>query len=558
MLVTNPERYGTGPAEVTAELRPIYDALDRFFRWLSGSLISLRAPPALIRATSTVGTTKNPQEQTLYGWCSDRLPESERIHSWATAIAIEFLVEFRRLMQERINALLRTEFLSHSPSELLKLSEIEPTDLRNILKRDDHGPVIARLMKLLREHKDLELIEGPWIPSSPNEKKISSWSLLLYGPPGTSKTFIAKGIAAELGWPLISISPSNFLAKGDAHIEARAQEIFTAFSAGSRLVFLFDEIDELIRDRKEQTDHRSALSFLTPSFLTKLQDFRDAAEKNEFIFLLATNYKDRIDSAAIRSGRIDQLLPVVYPDRQSRAFIIIRRLIQNAKKDKPDKQFKHVKKYLGNIRSRLRALKRRKELEGPHQKFLDNLAEFSGFLSYQKIGALLKLLPGNNFSHREERERELRQMIKQLSAIGKKEAGHYQPEINLTEYAERPDTFGDELTFLADVIPNTKFPWLLLEAEELPAADESPLLEVQLQSLYKQVSAVRPNPELEELCYAKVPTASWLPVKDVGKADTTAAIPAAEIASKGRPRRSRSGKPVKAPNPGAKIKRRRR
>jgi ATPase family associated with various cellular activities (AAA) len=488
MLVANPERYGTGPTEVTDKLRPIYDALDRFLRWLSGGLVSLRPPPALIRATAPASARKNQSEPPpLYGWCSERLPESERIHSWATAIAIELLVEFRRLMQERINALLRTEFLSHSPSELMKLWEVEPTDLGNVGRRDEEGPVIARLMKLLREHKHFELIEGSWIPSDPKDKKISSWSVLLYGPPGTSKTFLAKAIAGELGWPLISISPSDFLAKGDTYIEARAQEIFTAFSAGSRLVFLFDEIDELIRDRKGGTEHRSVLSFLTPSFLTKLQDFRGAAERKEFIFILATNYKDRIDSAAIRSGRIDQLLPVVYPDSRSRAFIAIRHLVQRMGNKEVGEQFVAVGNYLKEIQE---CLAQTSELEGPAERFLDNLAEFSGFLSHQKFSTLLKLLPNADFSDHSSRQMELRELIKELSAIGRKEAGRFQPEISLSEYAERPAVFDDELKFLVKVIPNIKFPWRLPEIRREKAPTQ-PLLAAQVEELYERINDER-------------------------------------------------------------------
>jgi SpoVK/Ycf46/Vps4 family AAA+-type ATPase len=480
LLVMNPEQYGTGPTEISTELQPIYHALDRFFRWLSGSLVSLRAPPALVvaEATAQQGTdTKARTELPLYGWCSDRLPESERIHSWATAIGIEFLVQFRRLMQDRINAILRTEFLSHPPSELPRLSEVEPTDLRNARQRGEEGPVIARLLKLLREHKYLELIEGPWVPTRPHDIKISFWSALLYGPPGTSKTHLAKAIAGELGWPLISVSPSDFLAKGDAYIEPRAQEIFSAFSAGTRLVFFFDEIDELIRDRKEHADHRSALSFLTPSFLTKLQDFRDGADRNEYIFLLATNYKDRIDSAAIRSGRIDQLLPIVYPDKQSRAYIIIRQLAQSWKKENLRKQLIGVGDYFRGLQECLRAL----YPEAAAESFLDNLAEFSGFLSYQKIRALLKFLPDNNFAAnvREARKRELDQLIKQLSAIGQVEAGRYQPEINLAEYAERPGAY-NEIELLTKVIPHTRFPW--------PTPAQRSLLQRQLEGLHGKIS----------------------------------------------------------------------
>jgi adenylate kinase family enzyme len=513
MLVTNPDRYGAGLAEVTSGLEPVYQALDRFFGWLSGSIQSFDAPPALLRASdlarrpkpataarpakggnanvkATSITSSKPEtgdnartEPPLYGWCSDRLSESDRIHSWATATAIEFLVDFRRLIQVRINALLRAEFLSHHPSELTRLSDVEPTDLRSVLGRDDDAPVIARLMRLLREHKKLEIAEGPWVSSKPDDAKLTFWSALLYGPPGTSKSFLAKAIAGELGWPLISVSPSDFLAKGDNHIEPRAQEIFSAFSAGSRIVFFFDEIDELIRDRRQQKDQRSALSFLTPSFLTKLQEFRDAAAKNEFIFILATNYKDNIDSAAIRSGRIDQHLPIIYPDIRSRAYIVIRELTKRSKKkENVADQFEYVSKYLRLIKPELDPLlkKLKKESGNTNAKFLDVLAEFSGFLSYQKIQALLELLPDFE-KHYPNVQEDLQRLVKALSTIGQRNTGRFQPEIPLVEYAGRPDTFEDELTHLTEIIPHRIFPW------HPKAGSSKSLLQSQLKELYGEI-----------------------------------------------------------------------
>ena len=494
ILLTNPERYGAGLGEISEGVKPIHDALDRFFRWLSGSVQSFPAPPALRNGDRLkphpAGTSVQHEMHRqisakkraepplyLYGWCSDRLPDSEHIHSWATAIAIEFLVEFRRLMQDRINASLRAEFVSHHPSELIKLSEVEPTDLRNIHKRNEQGPVIAWLMKLLREHKKLQIAEGPWMPFRPSEPKIAFWSALLYGPPGTSKTFLAKAIAAELGWPLISVNPSDFLANGNAHIEPTAQEIFAALSVGSRIVVFLDEIDELIRDRRQEQDQRSALSFLTPSFLAKLQDFHDFAKKNEFIFILATNYKDRIDSAAIRSGRIDQFLPVMYPDLESRANIILRELTQKSKNNEPAEQFQYVRDYLRKVQSCLQI----KERKG---KFLDELAKHSGFLSHQKIKSLLELLPTNpddkNF------EWELEQVIKAISDMSKNNAGPHRPEISLAVYSDRRDALKEEVLPLTDIIPQTTFPWH--EDKETSGTEEqSSMLERELKALYEAI-----------------------------------------------------------------------
>src|SRR5258708_34941688 len=69
---------------------------------------------------------------------------------------------------------------------------------------------------------------------------------------------------------------------------------------------------------------RSVFSFLAPSFLTKLQDFRDEAKEQEFIFIISTNYLDNIDTAAKRSGRIDCQWLISYPDTKSRAYMVLK------------------------------------------------------------------------------------------------------------------------------------------------------------------------------------------------------------------------------------------
>jgi len=181
---------------------------------------------------------------------------------------------------------------------------------------------------------------------------------------------------------LISLSPADFLAGGQDQVEARAKSIFDALAAGSRLVYFFDEIDELIRDRNQLTDgERSVFSFLTPSFLTKLQDLRDAAKENEFIFILGTNYLDNIDSAAKRSGRIDEQLPIVYPDAEARANIFIQEILKSCKDDVP------------SLENSLLALNQNvQELVASKDgvQLLDLVAEFSGFLSYPKLEQLAK------------------------------------------------------------------------------------------------------------------------------------------------------------------------
>ncbi len=398
-------------------------------------------------------------EPVLYGWCSDRVHETGRIHSWATAGAIEFLVDFRRLLQERINMLLRVEFISHHTSELKPLTQEDPTDLAKTVKRKkDEGPLIKQLMTFVREHKKLELAEGAWLPRKPPRADISFWSGLFYGPPGTSKTFLAQAMAAELNWPLISVSPSDFLSRGNDFIEARAQEIFSAFGACSRAVLFFDEIDELIRDRSTETQQqRSELSFLTPSFLTKLQDLRVAAKKNEFIFILATNYQDRIDAAAIRSGRIDQSLCVVYPDEPARASLLLGEIGKMAGKYTGGKQA-FTTQYLSRGKAHLKSI---------DKTFAEDVvryfARYVGFLSYQRIQEIIKLyLASPVSSEGEARLLELdaeddrfKELFDTLCDITGPNSPRFKPEINLSEYGRRPRA-RMELERLIPLIPDRR------------------------------------------------------------------------------------------------------
>lgn len=435
-IVRNPAEFGASREEVATGLQSVYTALERFFRWLSGNIQSVPVPLALINKQPSASREK--PEPPLYGWCSDRVYEPGTIHSWVTATSIEFLINYRQLLQELINGHLRSEFLSHHPAELTQhLSDVSLTDLG----KKDGPPVANRLITLVQGHKALELAEGPWLPEKPDRPSLSFYSAILYGPPGSSKTFMAKAIAGSLQWPLVSLSPADFLARGEQHVEAQAAAIFTALRTGSRLVYFFDEIDELIRDRTQlEKDERSVFTFLTPSFLTKLQDLHDAAKQHEFIFILGTNYLDHIDSAAKRAGRIDEQFPVIYMDRLSRAHAIVDRLAS--------------KKELG-LESKISVMTY--EDEGKRDNLLEAAIEFTGFLSYPNMNSVIAdfVKVVENLDNAEIKK-EFVGHLREISA--RSPQARFKPEIHLWEYAERPHAI-DEITALVESIPGRSFPW---------------------------------------------------------------------------------------------------
>ena len=148
--------------------------------------------------------------------------------------------------------------------------------------------------------------------------------MLLYGPPGTGKTAFAEDLAKALGYDMITTSPSDFTQSGEAGIEQRAKRVFDVLQSQANTVILFDEIDRLLLDRdgEKYLKQETIFQMMTPSMLTKINDLRKSAR---CIFIIATNYAEDIDSAIKRTGRIDEQILLLPPDRTQRERIILNR-----------------------------------------------------------------------------------------------------------------------------------------------------------------------------------------------------------------------------------------
>ena len=149
--------------------------------------------------------------------------------------------------------------------------------------------------------------------------------VLLFGPPGTTKTTIARSVANGLKWPLVTLSPGDFIEGGLENIEAQATEVFERLHKLSQAVVIFDECDELFRARSPKPDVeaiRGIAAFMTASMLPKLQDLHD---RGRIVIFICTNFIRSIDPAMRRIGRIDHIVAVGWPDADQR-----RRTIETA------------------------------------------------------------------------------------------------------------------------------------------------------------------------------------------------------------------------------------
>jgi adenylate kinase family enzyme len=149
------------------------------------------------------------------------------------------------------------------------------------------------------------------------EWRSENCSFLLFGPPGTAKSTLARSLAQCLQWHFLELTPSNFVEAGLEMIEQRSREIFAELGVLRETVVLFDELDSLLTDR-EQLDRSSILNFTVPAMLPKLQALTKVAKKQRLVLIFATNFYDRLDPAMARRGRIDERLLVLPPNATAR------------------------------------------------------------------------------------------------------------------------------------------------------------------------------------------------------------------------------------------------
>jgi len=142
--------------------------------------------------------------------------------------------------------------------------------------------------------------------------------LLLYGPPGCGKTFIARAVAGELGARFLSVGLSDVLDMWLGQSERNLHELFEQARRGAPTVLFFDEIDAL--GRKRSLLRHSAEHNVVNVLLAELDN---ADSSNEGVFVLAaTNHPWDVDSALRRAGRLDRMLLVLPPDRAAREAIL--------------------------------------------------------------------------------------------------------------------------------------------------------------------------------------------------------------------------------------------
>lgn len=144
--------------------------------------------------------------------------------------------------------------------------------------------------------------------------------ILLYGPPGCGKSFVAEAIAGELGCAFAVLNAADLLDKYVGEGPKKLVELFKEAEQFENCLIFFDEMDSVFASR-EDDDSKHTKDILT-TFLTCLSGFGANAEKGVKVIIGATNRPWALDSALVRGKRFDTHIYVGLPDRDARMFLI--------------------------------------------------------------------------------------------------------------------------------------------------------------------------------------------------------------------------------------------
>ena len=168
------------------------------------------------------------------------------------------------------------------------------------------------IVKLLKDRNLLKAIGGKIVKG-----------VIMFGPPGCGKTYLAKAMATEAGFPFMSAVGSDlvgiYVGEGARKMKDIFKEARELAKAEGGCIIFFDEVDSFAMPRGTDsggggmTSHNATIN----QFLTELDGLRQ--QENNIIVLAATNVReDQLDSAILRAGRIERKIYISLPNLQER------------------------------------------------------------------------------------------------------------------------------------------------------------------------------------------------------------------------------------------------
>ena len=140
--------------------------------------------------------------------------------------------------------------------------------------------------------------------------------ILLHGPPGAGKTFMARAVAGEYGLNFIHVTTADLQSSYRGESAKNIRKAFAFARANLPCVLFFDEFDSVAQRRDDSPDPESRRT--VNEVLRCVEEHRD---RYDLIVMAATNHISHLDPAVIRAGRFDRHIRVDLPDQEGRIAI---------------------------------------------------------------------------------------------------------------------------------------------------------------------------------------------------------------------------------------------
>lgn len=242
------------------------------------------------------------------------------------ALAIKYYQELLSLVPNYTNEYLDSELRASNSIEQKEDLDLSDSFLSKPNLNFSHVGGLEDVKKEI----DLKIIQPLLHPEiyKAYGKKIGG-GILLFGPPGCGKTYIAKATAGQINAKFINISLNDILDMWIGNSEKNLHNIFELARKNKPCVLFFDEIDALGANRNDLK--QSAGKNLINQFLLEL----DGVESNNdgILVIGATNTPWHLDTAFRRPGRFDRIIFVSPPDIEARENIFKLKLSDKPKED---------------------------------------------------------------------------------------------------------------------------------------------------------------------------------------------------------------------------------
>lgn len=213
--------------------------------------------------------------------------------------------------QEFLDALDGKIEVKSAPTSMTKMQEVEKT--KKVTPKEGNGFADVAGMEELKNLMKKKIINVLRDKERAEKFKIAiSNGMLLYGPPGCGKSFIAEKFAEEAGYNYVFVKSSDLASIYVHGSQEKIGNLFDEARKNAPTILNFDEFEALVSNRGEINN--ASQSAEVNEFLSQMNN----CGKDGVFVIASSNRPDLIDPAILRKGRIDHVIYIPLPDKDAR------------------------------------------------------------------------------------------------------------------------------------------------------------------------------------------------------------------------------------------------